>query len=75
MTVPGCKGEEMKQTMLTEWNQVPIIIDLPFASRLLGVTVECLKKRAQRGTLPGAFRCGGVWRVDKNRLKKSIEGN
>ena len=62
----------MRQT-ITDWQSVPVIFDLPFCSRILGQSVESLKKRAQRGELPGAFKCGGHWRVDKSALRSHIE--
>ena len=63
----------MRQNQITDWSQVPLIIDLPFASRLLGRSVESLKKRAQVGNLPGAFKDGGHWRVSKDLLRKYVE--
>ena len=49
-------------------------MDLPFAARILGQSVETLKKRSQRGELPGAFKAGRDWRVEKDALRKYIEG-
>ena len=66
----------MRQTQITDWSQVPLILDLPFTARLLGVSIESLKKRCQSGTLPGAFKLdGGHWRVSKNALRRYIEGD
>jgi len=65
----------MKQAqIITNWEQVPVVIDLPFASRLLGQSIETLKKRSQRGELPGAFKAGRDWRVAKNALRDYVEG-
>jgi len=64
----------MKQPrVIADWSSVPLIFDLPYASRLLGQSVESLKKKAQRGELPGAFKCGSQWRVGKDTLKSYIE--
>jgi len=63
----------MKVQFITDWQQVPLIIDLPFAARLLGCTVETLKKRAQRGELPGAFKNGAQWRILKDTFRQHIE--
>lgn len=63
----------MKLQPITDWAQVPIVIDLPFAARLLGRSVESLKKRAQRNELPGAFKVGNLWRVSKDVLRQHIE--
>ena len=64
---------KMKQN-ITSWEQVPIVIDLPFAARILGQSIETLKKRSQRGELPGAFKAGRDWRVNKNALRNYVEG-
>ena len=63
----------MKQQTITDWSQVPVILDLPFASRLLGFSVDALKKRAQRGQLAGAYRDGGHWRISRDVLRGHIE--
>ena len=60
--------------LITSWEQVPVVMDLPFAARILGQSVETLKKRSQRGELPGAFKAGRDWRVEKDALRKYIEG-
>jgi len=65
----------MKNTQnITSWEQVPVVIDLPFASRILGQSIETLKKRSQRGELPGAFKAGREWRIAKNTFRDYIEG-
>lgn len=60
--------------IIADWQSVPVIFDLPYASRLLGQSVESLKKKAQRGELPGAFKCGGQWRVGKDTFRSYVEG-
>jgi len=60
--------------IITDWEQVPVVIDLPFAARILGQSIETLKKRSQRGELPGAFKAGRDWRVAKEALRKYVEG-
>jgi len=65
----------MKQPqIITSWEQVPVVIDLPLASRILGQSIETLKKRSQRGELPGAFKAGRDWRVAKDALRNYVEG-
>ena len=63
-----------KAQIITSWEQVPVVIDLPFAARILGQSIETLKKRSQRGELPGAFKAGRDWRVTKDALRRYIEG-
>jgi excisionase family DNA binding protein len=66
-------GGEIMRKIVADWSDVPVIIDLPFAARLLGLSVECLKKKAQSQQLPGAIKIGKVWRIDKSALKSYIE--
>ena len=56
------------------WDNVPVIVDLPMAARILGLTVETLKRYAQQGTFP-AFKTGRAWRVTKKALFKWINDN
>ena len=63
-----------KSQIITNWDQVPVVIDLPFAARILGQSIETLKKRSQRGELPGAFKAGREWRINKAALRNYIEG-
>jgi len=63
-----------KSQLITNWEQVPVVIDLPFAARILGQSIETLKKRSQRGEMPGAFKAGRDWRIEKDALRKYIEG-
>lgn len=55
-----------------QWNDVPVIIDLPYAAVLLGVSIECLKKWAQSGKIP-AFKVGKLWRINKTDLIDFID--
>ena len=64
----------MRNGNITSWNQIPIVMDLPLVSQILGQTYDCLIKRARNGTLP-AFRTGKEWRVTKDDLIKYIEEN
>jgi len=57
----------MKQ-LITSWDDVPVIIDLPFASELLGLTVDDLKRKSRSQRFP-AFKVGErSWRVKKDDL-------
>ena len=61
----------MNVRAITTWNDVPIVMDLPMASRIVGLSYECLKKRAQRGDFP-AYKEGKQWRVNKAALRKHV---
>jgi hypothetical protein len=62
----------MKPKPVTSWDDVPIVMDMPMAARIVGQCPEYLKKRAQRGTFP-AYKEGSQWRVSKAALKEHIE--
>lgn len=63
----------MKDDLITSWNQVPVILDLPFAAELLGLSYDCLKKKSQKGQFP-AFKIGEhSWRVRKDELLSWID--
>lgn len=56
----------------TDWANVPIIIDLAYASVLLGRSVSNLKLLALNKELP-AFKLGKEWRIEKDTLRDWIE--
>ena len=62
----------MKVKVATDWAEVPIIMDLPYAARMIGITPEALAKRCQKGTFPG-YKEGKFWRVTKAALINHIE--
>ena len=53
----------------TNWDELPIVFDLPMASILTGQSCENLKRLCQRGQLP-AFKIGKEWRFEKETLRK-----
>ena len=61
----------MKSTkkVITNWDAVPLYIDLPLLATLWGFSVDCLKKKAQSGILP-AKKMYGEWRISKEDAKK-----
>lgn len=64
----------MRQRLITDWDQVPIIMDLPLAARIVGKSPETLKKLAQRGGFP-AYKDGKFWRVTKEALLEHTRTN
>nr|DAP28552.1 MAG TPA: Pyocin activator protein PrtN [Bacteriophage sp.] len=54
---------------VTNWDDVPLYMDLPYVSMLFGFSVECLKKKAQKGIFP-AKKMYGEWRISKEDAKK-----
>lgn len=63
-----------KCSLITSWEQVPIIMDLPFVGKILGKTYDNLVKRSREGAFP-AFKDGKEWRVTKDDLIRYIEEN
>jgi hypothetical protein len=57
---------------VTNWDDVPIYIDLPLLANLWGFSVDCLKKKAQSGILPAA-KMFGEWRISKEDAKAYFE--
>lgn len=53
----------MRHAQLTDWNQIPIIFDLPLASRLLAQSVDSLKKTGATRRI--------AWRVQMRRALAS----
>ena len=59
---------------IKNWDDVPIVVDIAFVSRLLGQSYETVKRHCQSGRLP-AFKTGKEWRLSKTALQNYIEGN
>ena len=59
---------------ITSWDDVPIVMDLPMAARIIGTTRESLEKRCHKGTFP-AYKEGRLWRIEKGALLAHIEKN
>lgn len=57
---------------ITNWDEVPLYMDLPYLSMLFGFSVDCLKKKAQAGILP-AVKMFDEWRISKEDAKKYYE--
>ena len=64
----------MRNGIITSWEQVPIVMDLAFACRILAKSYDRLKKLSQQGNFP-AFKAGSEWRVTKDDLIRYIEEN
>lgn len=53
---------------ITNWNDVPVIFDLAFASILCGKSVVRLRQLASKGLFP-AYKIGNEWRVRKEDFR------
>ncbi len=57
-----------KKEFLYNWDDVPVIVDLPYAAWVLGVTPETVRKECCRGNIK-AFKVADVyWRIRKDDL-------
>jgi excisionase family DNA binding protein len=63
----------MRFKPVTSWDDVPVVMDLPFAARIVGQSPEYLRKRAQQGTFP-AYKEGTSWRITKEALREHTKG-
>lgn len=56
-----------------DWNTVPIIMDIPLAAQLVGMSAEYLRKQAIKKKFPAYKISPRVWRVNKEDLVNWIE--
>ena len=56
----------MKEIVFTRWEDVPVVIDLPYLAIILKLSYVHLTNLCKKGQLP-AFKVGDSWRVEKDR--------
>lgn len=62
----------MKRTEpVVGWDQVPIIVDLPYVAVVLGANPEVVRRYLASGTLKG-FKVGREWRINKRDLMEFV---
>lgn len=59
--------------LVYNWDEVPAIIDIPYAMMLLGCSRETIRRECQNGGLP-AFKVGDMWRIRKDALEAYTKG-
>ena len=52
---------------VTDWANVPIVVDCRYAAELLGFTHEVIRKNVAAGIIP-AVKILGEWRINKDDL-------
>lgn len=57
----------MHKKLPTNWEQVPVMFDLPYACALLGLSYDWLVRLARNGQIP-AHKVGRGWRFEKEEL-------
>lgn len=56
-----------KTKYVTDWSQVPVVVDVAYVSVLLGLHPRTIEKQLKNGKLKG-FKAGKVWRIRKEAL-------
>lgn len=56
---------------IINWDDVPVLMDIPLAARVLLKSPEWVKQKAQSGELP-AVKVGMEWRIPKNKLREYL---
>lgn len=62
----------MRQETFKSFADAPAVLTLEETAQLLRTTYDAMKLRANKGQLPGAFKSGKSWRVDKEVLIASF---
>jgi excisionase family DNA binding protein len=52
----------------------PLVVSVPEAAELLGISKDLAYDLARRGELPGAFQLGRRWRVSLLKLRTAVYG-
>jgi excisionase family DNA binding protein len=56
---------------ITNWQELPVLLDLPTVARLLGKTVERVRRLAASGEIPATKACG-EWRIRKDEIMLAL---
>ena len=63
----------MKLKPVNSWDDMPLLLDIPFVVRILGISNEIVRKQLASGVLPGFKVDGRQWRITKDALRAYIE--
>lgn len=55
----------------TTWDELPVVLDIPLASRIIGINRDVLTRKCQRGEIP-AHKVMNRWRILKEELHDYI---
>lgn len=61
-----------KKKYIYSWDEIPYIIDPPYAGVVLGCTGATIRRLLREGKLKG-FRVGEMWRIKRDDLKAYME--
>ena len=62
-------NKKPKRMLVMSWDEVPVVVDLPYIAYILGVSKEQVRKYCLSGVLP-AFKLDKTWRINKQDLMK-----
>ena len=60
-----------KPNYFTSWDDVPIVMDIATAAKILAVPYESLRTKVQQGEFP-ASKVGTLWRITKTALMQYV---
>ena len=61
------KRPKRNKAYIYSWDDVPLFVDLPFCSVLLGMHIDTLRKKCASGVIK-AVKTNAGWRVAKDTL-------
>ena len=65
------KEDTMRQKTISNWNEVPLCVDMPWILAILSVTLQTATKLLKNGDLLGV-KVGREWRVTKEELQRYL---
>lgn len=60
-----------KKKHATAWDEVPVVLDVPYVSVLLGLHPNTVTRLLRTGELKG-FKFGNQWRISKESVMKLL---
>ncbi|HOO05890.1 MAG: helix-turn-helix domain-containing protein [Ruminococcus sp.] len=60
-----------KKKYATAWKEVPVVLDVPYVSVLLGLHPNTVTRLLRTGELKG-FKFGNQWRITKDSVMKLL---
>ena len=79
-TTPGpdtgtCTTEPSSTSVVARWDDLPSVIDPKAVARQLAISLNTAYAELEHGSLSGlGVRVGRQWRIDRDRLRRHIEG-
>ena len=61
-----------RERPIINWDEVPVIIDVPYVARLLAMNPDYVTGLAKANKIP-AFKIEKLWRFKKNEIEQYME--